>query len=439
MSPPLSPRAIALRGLMADFVAERLQAKLDALKKPEDEPERMALRAKYQVPLWLDDAARRSGQLQVVTHALKGTHPDAKGSSLRCEPGQMAALPEVGSQCLPLQAELDVVGNAAALDVYKFLKLRLTGEAGSLLSLALAADADWLAALSDDPAQAQAWSTAFAVMAQARGTPASHTLAKQVYWRLAGQDAHAADSYHLLAPLYPTALVHQVHVVLQAHRFSDEAKEARAARKAQAWHAEPTHDYPGIAFQKLGGTKPQNISQLNSERRGANPLLASLPPLWDENRPQPPLRVTNLFQRLRFWPGVRASLVELNAFLLADPERVLATRDAVKARVDALLDALIMFTAWARELPPGWSQQSDCQLPTAQRRWLDPEGATPYAGGDLHEQLATDFSLWLNDQLRRLSKGQLTVDADMARAWATRAADALRLHEPEEALHADSL
>jgi hypothetical protein len=34
----------------------------------------------------------------------------------------------VGSHCLPPDAERDVVGNAAALDVYKLLKLRLEGE-----------------------------------------------------------------------------------------------------------------------------------------------------------------------------------------------------------------------------------------------------------------------------------------------------------------------
>ena len=45
--------------------------------------------------------------------------------------------------------------------------------------------------------------------------------------------------------------------------------------------------YASLAVQELGGTKPQNISQLNSERRGDNYLLASLPPVWKTVAVQP--------------------------------------------------------------------------------------------------------------------------------------------------------
>jgi CRISPR-associated protein Csy1 len=438
MSPTVSGRSNLLRQLIHRFIDERKQAKLESLKKlPPEDPQFVELAAKYLPAAWLDDAARRSSQLQVVTHALKGSHPDAKGSSLCCDPAELPAHAEVGSHCLPPDAERDVVGNAAALDVYKLLKLRLEGEDQSLLALAQAQDADWLAALSDDADQARRWSDAFAAMAQQRGVASSHQLAKQVYWRLSGQnEADDPGSYHLLAPLYPTGLVHRVHKVLEAHRFGEAAKAAREARKTGQWHPQPVHDYPHLLLQKLGGTKPQNISQLNSERRGNTPLLASVPPQWNEGLPRPPLRVSSLFHRLRSWPGVRDEVDSLAKFLLTDPDRVEATRDRVQAHVRVLVDALIELTAWTRELEPGWSLDPSCALPIAQRQWLDPEAQAIEPQARLFESVAADFGVWLNDALRQRFKGDRVMDASTAREWTKAAEDLLRDLEPELS-HAD--
>ena len=57
------------------------------------------------------------------------------------------------------------------------------------------------------------------------------------------------------------------------------------------------HDYPGLAVQNMGGTKPQNISQLNSERRGMNYLLSSLPPKWKVNAQRFPTHADSVFTR----------------------------------------------------------------------------------------------------------------------------------------------
>lgn len=74
----------------------------------------------------------------------------------------------------------DVVGNAAALDVYKFLNLSVG--AHRILDLALAADPVLAEAFSDNAEEAHAWMAAFATLPEAKNTPL--TLAKQVYWPL---------------------------------------------------------------------------------------------------------------------------------------------------------------------------------------------------------------------------------------------------------------
>jgi len=148
------------------------------------------------------------------------------------------------------------------------------------------------------------------------------------------------------------------------------------------------------------------------------------------------LRIISLFQRLRSWPGVRDEVDRLGKFLLTDPERVEATRERVQAHVQVLIDALIEFTAWARELEPGWSLDPGCALPTAQRQWLDPEAQAIEPQARLFESVAADFGVWLNDALRQRFKGERVMDASTAREWTSLAEDLLRDLEPELS-HAD--
>ena len=82
-----------------------------------------------------------------------------------------------------------------------------------------------------------------------KGGAASHTLAKQLYFPLPD------DGYHLLAPLFPTALVHGVHTHLQEARFSDAAKAARAARRAN-----PRCQITAVAVDEEGGSTAASVT-----------------------------------------------------------------------------------------------------------------------------------------------------------------------------------
>lgn len=395
-SHPESGRVASLRLLIEQFLSERVTSKLEKLS-PED-PKRTELLAQFIPSTWLEDAARRVVQIQAVTHSLKPIHPEAKGSSLYREPDQLPASKSVGTHSLGSSFSADVVGNAAALDVYKFLKLSHEGR--SLLALSVQGDVDLAAALNPNAELAQQWMASFASLAEARGLVSSHTNAKQLYW-LVGNDAHDDDAYHLLAPLYPTSLVHRVYLQLQDDRFSEEAKAARSARKAGTYHARPVREYPQLAIQKLGGTKPQNISQLNSERRGDNSLLASLPPIWKSEDVRPLLRVTSLFKVY----GRRRAVVQqaraLRLFLQGVPPTNEPTRRKVREWVQSLIDELVHFQAELLTLAPGWSQAEDCLLSADQRAWLDPDGQISAAidQDDATEGVAGDFARWVNAQL----------------------------------------
>lgn len=205
-SPLPTPTWQELRQFIESFIQERLQGKLDKLH-PDEDDKRQTLLATHRREAWLADAARRVGQLQLVTHTLKPIHPDARGSNLHSLPQAPGQPGLAGSHELGDRLVSDVVGNAAALDVFKFLSLQYQGK--NLLNWLTEDSAEAVQALSDNAEQAREWRQAFIGITAVKGAPASHSLAKQLYFPLPG------SGYHLLAPLFPTSLVHHVHALLR--------------------------------------------------------------------------------------------------------------------------------------------------------------------------------------------------------------------------------
>lgn len=393
-------QANALREVILAFLGERLQSKLDKLKP--DDPVRDGLREQFQLERWVGDAARRVSQLQAVTHSLKPAHPDAKGTNLYRPPDTLPDHPVIGSHTLGNDFDTDVVGNAAALDVYKLLKLEHEGK--SLLQRALADDHELAEGLSDDVAQAREWMRAFASITGSRGSDASHTRAKQVYW-LTGADPTDAADFHLLAPLYATSLTHKVFQTINDDRFSEDSQAARKARR-EGLHSETGYrDYPDLAVQKLGGTKPQNISQLNSERGGKSYLLASLPPNWESRDVRPPFHTDSVFARFGRRRDVLWAVNGLRRLLDSDPRPNLETRQRRDEYVACIIEQLMLFAGEFLSLEPGWSADPACRLVDAEALWLDagradldPEFAARRERGDWTQEISHRFGNWLNDR-----------------------------------------
>ncbi|HCZ9132436.1 TPA: type I-F CRISPR-associated protein Csy1, partial [Pseudomonas aeruginosa] len=336
-----------LRQLIESFIQERLQSKLDKLKPTEDD-KRQALLAGHRWEAWLADAARRVGQLQLVTHTLKPIHPDARGSNLHSLPQAPGQPGLAGSHELGDKLVSDVVGNAAALDVFKFLSLQYQGK--NLLNWLAEDSAEAVQALSDNAEQAREWRQAFIGITAVKGAPASHSLAKQLYFPLPG------SGYHLLAPLFPTSLVHHVHGLLREARFGEAARAAREARSRQESWPHGFSEYPNLAIQKFGGTKPQNISQLNSERYGENWLLPSLPPNWQRQDVNAPMRHSSVFEHdFGRTPEVSRLTRTLQRFLAKTVHNNLAIRQRRAQLVAQICDEALQYAARLRELEPGWS------------------------------------------------------------------------------------
>ena len=408
--------AISIIQAIQSFIQSRLQLKLDKLKE-EQHDERERLLAAHEPETWLADAARRVSQIQQVTHAIKYIHPDARGTSLFNPGNPHAGERFVGTQLLGESLSPDVVGNAAALDVYKFLRLEVAGY--SLLALALERHPALRDALSADASRAEEWMQAFAGLVEVKGKPASHTLAKQLYWPMGN------GQYHLLAPLFPSSLVSTVWSTLREHRFSDEARAARDARRSRAPYAQGYHEYPNVVVQKFGGTKPQNISQLNSERYGENHLLPSLPPSWKSTEVRPPLFTDSVFvSGFANRRAVGEAINELRSYLQrVEGVNNKSVREGRARRVQMVFDELLQYAGELWSLEPGWSADTDCRLNMDEQCWLDPQRglvdevfAARYQQGVWQEVVCRRFANWFNACLSKGSGG-LPVGENEAFEW----------------------
>lgn len=175
---------------IAEYIAGRRQTKLEAFDKEAAKRndadiyalavERRELELRYEPAAWLTDAAKRAGQISLVTHAAKFTHGDSKSSSIYSE--AVAHEGYLSSSALP-DLETDAVGNAAVLDVAKFLQSNIGGD--SLLACLKRGDHRPFAAFTDDAVQLNEWISGFS-RALDTGEPASHKLAKQSYFPVEG-------------------------------------------------------------------------------------------------------------------------------------------------------------------------------------------------------------------------------------------------------------
>ncbi|WP_116186940.1 type I-F CRISPR-associated protein Csy1 [Pectobacterium aquaticum] len=437
-----------LTPFIVSYINNRKQAKLDAFDK-EAEKKRVALSGealaaeelelaekrreieqKHEVRAWLTNAASRAGQISLVTHALKYTHSDAKGSSIFS--AEAAADARTLSTATLAQPAIDVVGNAAVLDVAGLLQTEHEGD--SLVVALQRGDHRALEALAESPEQFALWLAGFQKVFTDR-QPSSHKLAKQIYFPL------ESGEYHLLSPLYSSSLAQALHQRINAVRFGDEAKAIRQAQKANQWHEQLSISYPNLAVQNRGGSNKQNISSLNVTRNGRSYLLSSAPPQWNSVE-KPPQQHESIFRpRGEVDYHTRATLAQMQRFLLSVKE-VENNRDIRQQRLhylDQLIDQLFFYVSSVQNLPAGWSAESE--LKRAQQLWLDPyraETDTVFRrereAGDWQKAVAYDFGRWLN---LRLKHEALIFGEVERREWSTAALFKRRMREMESALKED--
>lgn len=312
----------------------------------------------FSLETWLPKAAKRAGQLSIVSHPCKFSHPGSKTNSIIAESKRIDdGFLRTGNA----DAELDVFGNAAAIDVFKLLSLQLSDGKTILKHLELESDTikdnfKINACTFDD------LKNSFLAIKKNEMKNATSGKVKQIYFPV-------GDNYHLLSLLTPSGLMFELRNRIQSLRFSEETKEARNDKKKQIYNETGFDDLFNLTMIGYGGTKPQNISILNSTYGGKAYLLSSIPPVLTKQNQRLP---QNNFFSNSLWPkNFEEEFNALHKLFKADHNNR-NIREGRDRWIQSIIDRVIE-KIWAIRLQDhGWSaSDSFARLPVHQKIWLD--------------------------------------------------------------------
>lgn len=386
---------------ISNFFAERKATWLKAKLKPSLTDEEKIQRQqeaneKFDLAYWLPDAAKRAGQLTMVSHPGKFSHPSAKTSSVIAQ-SQQANDGYLRSGNIVY--ELDVFGNAAAMDVYKFLTL--TMDDGRAVLTHLEEDTPMIKALFTLPtATYESLKHDFIRIKQLDDVIKTDHLVKQVYFP-------TKDGYHLLSVLTPSGLLTQVKSRIDILRFSEETKEAKESRKKNEFHAIGFDDIFELTVTAFGGTKPQNISVLNKQNAGRAYLLASSPPTFKKRHVRLPTH--NFFRNSLHARQFKETFQPLDKLIRSGLNNH-HVREGIQNSLKYIIDQALQRVFRVRAYGMGWSKTAHYQsLPLAQCIWLDDAYLQQRIDQiDWLGNIVADFARWILDTYEYLFKETCT-------------------------------
>jgi len=334
---------------------------------------------------WLPNAAKRAKQLSLVSHPSKFTHPSAKTSSIIATAENK---PDGYLRTGNVEVELDVLGNAAAMDVYKFLTIEL--DDGQSVLQHLEQQTDTISKqfnIAETPFNELA-SDLLAIKKQEGSAVKTSGRVKQIYFPVDSKEGE----YHLLSVLTPSGMVYKLKERLMTLRFSEKTQLAREAKKKNQAHENGFSDIYNLSAIGFGGTKPQNISVLNSKNGGVANLLSSMPPVLDKKRFSPPKGdfITSISPH-SFSYEFKALDKQLNNSVNNRYSRL---------KIDGLIKKIIyqlIDESWrVRRLDAGWSLlERSASLPHYQKVWLDQHFKEERINDDKWlDQVKQDIARW---------------------------------------------
>lgn len=257
----------------AAWLKKNLKASMSDIEIKEKEAECNDI---FALKNWLPNAAKRAGQISICTHPCTFSHP----SSRKNKNGYVSSIIATSTQANDgflrsgnVKVSADALGNAAALDVYKFLTL-VTDDGNNLIQH-LEQDSElalklFTIAEANETHSYPALKQGFLAMTTAANDNITSSKIKQIFFPV-------ADDYHQLSILTASGIIFDLRKRLDSMRFGEEIKEARAKKKNKQEHTGYKEIY-NLATIGYGGTKPQNISVLNNQNGGKAHLFMSAPP-----------------------------------------------------------------------------------------------------------------------------------------------------------------
>ena len=258
---------------------------------------------------------------------------------------------------------LDVFGNAAAMDVFKFLSVNLNN-GQTVLDAFEKQDEDLKQFIQRSSLDFDVLRVAFLVIKDNDTSVKTDHLVKQVYFPI------GEKNYHLLSLLTPSGLITKLKQSIDAIRFSEATKLAKDRRKKNELDEVGYADIYDLTVTAYGGTQPQNVSVLNSQNAGRAYLLSSAPPQFEKRTIRLPK--TDFFAQCLYRKNFQDSFLQLHKLMQLDVNNI-DIRTAIRNIIQFVIDQ-VMFQAFKirQSYAEGWSNEDYyASLPKLQCVWLD--------------------------------------------------------------------
>lgn len=314
---------------------------------------------------WLPNASKRAGQIKISSHPCTFSHPSANKN----KNGKVSAVIAKANRDSDgfvrsgnVEVDLDALGNAAALDVYRFLTLCMSD--GRTLIEHIESNSDVAKSLlTHSEIGYEDTRSQFLEMLETSEQQITSSKVKQVYFPIPLDN----DDYHLLSVLSPSGIIYRLRERIDNIRYSDESKDARKAKKDNTYSATGFLELPNLTMIAYGGTKPQNISTLNNKFAGKAYLLPSIPPTLSDQRQRLPKNdfFTECINPYQF----KESFLKLHQLFRQDYTNQ-TIRLAIKRRVSEFVDFVIE-QMWKVRLSLAEHPNFDISnLESNQKKWL---------------------------------------------------------------------
>ena len=212
---------------------------------------------------------------------------------------------------------------------------------------------------------------------------ATDTHLRQVYFPI------AEGEYHLLSVMPSSCLALEMYQRIRAingHKIDCRNKKSEN-------YGKPCEEVTGLTMIGFGGTKPLNISALNSRCGGKTYLLSSLPPSLPARKIRLPK--SDFFRESIWYKQQSSALYRLHAYMKQD-RNTIEIRQAIHDLVDEMISAVLFAAYQIRAEKIGWNEEEAySQLPTAQKIWLDDAYAEERKETSWADDISSSFARWV--------------------------------------------
>jgi len=359
----------------------------------------------FSLEIWLPNAAKRAGQISMSTHPCTFSHPSARKNKNGYVTSIISEAEHRDDGFLRsgnVMVQKDALGNAAALDVHKFLSLKMPD--GKQLIEHIKNDTDLSKALLRIKTKSyEALRDGFLEMIVSSKESITSSKIKQVYFPV-------DDDYHQLSLLSNSGMMYHLRKRLDEIRFSDKVKELREKRRKNEFSEEGYAEIYNLTTIAYGGTKPQNISVLNSQNGGKAQLLYSMPPVLNDRTTRFP-KHDFFHESIRLWNLSDTFKALHNIYKVPNYSNV-TMRDARKYHYERLVEKIIEQMWAVRLVADEQYYEKTSRLKSHQKIWLCPEyEARRDEGDEWLDKVTKEISLWIiHSYKKQLGKSAIDIN-----------------------------